>query len=104
MIKVFVSQPMTGLPETHIKRAREQAIYSVIDNLGAKPEEVEIIDSYFEDFKPDAHPLEHLGRSIALMAQADVVYFGSGWLAARGCRIENEVARAYGKRIIETLG
>lgn len=104
MIKVFVSQPMSGLPDAHIKWAREQAVHSVVDNLGVNLEEVEIIDSYFEDFKPDAHPLEYLGRSIALMAQADVVYFAPGWLTARGCRIENEAARAYGKRIIETLG
>ena len=35
------------------------------------------------------------------MAEADVVYFGSNWKSARGCKIEYEVAKEYGIDIIE---
>lgn len=35
------------------------------------------------------------GKSLELMADADVVYFAEGWQKARGCRLEYECARAY---------
>lgn len=34
----------------------------------------------------------YLGKSIELLAQADVAYFVKGWYKARGCLIENECA------------
>ena len=33
------------------------------------------------------------------MSKADIVVFDVGWYEARGCKIEYEVAKAYGKRI-----
>jgi hypothetical protein len=48
-------------------------------------------------------PLECLGKSIELMAHADVAVFCPGWKEARGCRIEHECAVQYGLEVIELL-
>ena len=64
-------------------------------------EPVEVVDSFFQSAPVDARPLWFLGKSLELMATADVVYFAEGWQEARGCRIEHECAKEYGIDRIE---
>lgn len=45
-------------------------------------------------------PLWLLSLVLNKMSDCDVVYFCDGWEDARGCRIEHEVAEAYGMDII----
>lgn len=45
-------------------------------------------------------PLYYLSQSLLRMSACDVVYFCKGWENARGCKIEHEVAKAYGLEII----
>ena len=61
-------------------------------------DDVEIIDSYFEDYDPKngCIPLKYLSKSLELLADADVAYFCPGWDTARGCKIENQCAVEYG--------
>ena len=59
-------------------------------------EPVEVIDSFFENAPVDAKPLWFLGKSLELLADADVAYFATGWKEARGCVIEHDSAIAYG--------
>lgn len=98
MKRLFISQPMRGKTDEEILNVRERAIKSVEDMLG---EAVEVIDSFFQKAPVDAKPLWFLGKSIELLSTADVVYFAKGWEEARGCKIENECAVAYGIDIIE---
>ena len=98
MKKLFISQPMKGKTDAEILAAREQAIKSAKDMLG---EEVEVIDSFFQNAPADARPLWFLGKSLELLSTADVVYFAKGWEEARGCRIENTCAIEYGIALIE---
>ena len=98
MKKIFISQPMKGKTDAEILAAREQAIKSAKDMLG---EEVEVIDSFFQNAPADARPLWFLGKSLELLSTADVVYFAKGWEEARGCRIENTCAIEYGIALIE---
>ena len=60
--------------------------------------DAELIDSYFDDYKPSTGNigLKYLAKSLELLADADVAYFAPGWDKARGCRIENECAIEYG--------
>ena len=46
MKKLFISQPMRGKTDKQIKSEREYAVAKSKDILG---EEVEVIESYFED-------------------------------------------------------
>ena len=45
-------------------------------------------------------PLHFLSASIEVMSKCHAVYFCKGWENARGCKIEHEVAKAYGLEII----
>ena len=96
--KLFISQPMKDKTDEEILAVREQAIKSAKDFLG---EDVEVIDSFFQDAPHDAKPLWYLAKSLELLSTADVAYFAKGWEDARGCRIENTCAIEYGIDVIE---
>lgn len=72
MKKLFISQPMKDKTDAEILAVREQAIQSAKNLLG---EDVEVIDSFFQDAPHDAKPLWFLAKSLELLATADVVYF-----------------------------
>ena len=99
MINLFISQPMKGKSEKEIQAVREAAIDEVRNSFG---EEVNVIDSFIKDAPDNSKPLWYLGKSILLMAKADVVYFAKGWREARGCTIENIIANEYGLITIQT--
>lgn len=91
MKKLFISQPMRGKTDEEILREREVAKQEV-EALVQEP--VEVIDSFFAG--NTMKPLECLGESLKLLANADIAYFASGWEQARGCRIEWRSAVDYG--------
>lgn len=108
MKKIFVSQPLRGLNKEESKAVRtiacKMAIKKIADKYGEKVEELEIIDSYFEevhDLDKRCIPLKYLSKSIELLADADYAYFGAGWEHARGCKIEHACAEEYGIKIVE---
>ena len=94
---LFISQPMNGKSDEEILKEREQAIAKVKEVVG---EDVEVLETFFDDFSVDAKPLEYLARSIEFLAKADIAYFAPGWETARGCKIEHDCARAYGIDIL----
>lgn len=98
MKKLFISQPMKDKTDSQIKEERTQAIKEAEALLG---ESVEIIDSFFENAPAEAKPLWFLGKSLELLANADIAYFAKGWENARGCKIEHDSAIAYGIKCIE---
>ena len=66
--------------------------------------DLSFLDSFFEDYPGEINksiPVWYLGKSIQLLAQADIVYFGGDWKNARGCKIEYLVSEKYGIKIIE---
>ncbi len=95
--KVFISQPMNGKTNDEIIEERNILIEKAKDRYG----DVEIIDSFFKDAPHNAKPLWFLGKSIEALADADVAYFAKDWDKARGCRIENQCAIAYGIEVVE---
>lgn len=98
MKKLFISQPMKGKSDEEIIRERNKAIAEA-ERLC--DDTVEVLDSFFQYAPADAKPLWFLGKSLELLAQADVAYFAPGWADARGCRIEHQCALEYGINIIE---
>lgn len=91
-MKVFISQPMNGKSDRMIREER-QLVIDVCKENG-----LEVIDSVF-DVGPGS-AIKYLARSIELMDDADRVVMMKGWEKARGCRIEHEVAVAYGKEVV----
>ena len=100
MKKLFISQPMKGLTDKEILKAREEIKTRAEQAIG---EQVELIDSFVEDYPGEINksiPVWYLGKSIQFLSQADIAYFGGDWRNARGCKIEYEVANAYGIKTI----
>lgn len=90
-MKVMISQPMNGLTDEEIKAVREEVI-KVINP------EWEVLNTLLDiEFY---NPIYYLAKSIEKLAEADVVVFVPGWEKARGCKIEYEIAKAYGKFIL----
>ena len=98
MKRVFISQPMNGRTDSEILKERKKAAAAVEKYFGEK---VEVIDSFFQGAPAEANPLWFLGKSLELLATADIAYFAPGWEKARGCRIENICAIEYGITVIE---
>lgn len=101
MKKVFISQPMRGLTDEEILKERDRIKKNIKDIL---EEDVEIIDSFLQDYPGEINkhiPVWYLGKSIQLLSQADIAYFGGDWKNTRGCQIEHEIAIKYEIKIIE---
>lgn len=99
MKRLFISQPMRDKTDEEILAERKKAVRVVKEMLG---EDVEVIDSFFQEAPHDAKPLWYLAKSLELLATADVAFFCNGWEKYRGCRIEHTCAVEYGVRIIGT--
>lgn len=97
MKKLFISQPMKGKSDEEILKERKLAITKAKQITG---EDVEVLETFFDDFDPNAKPLHYLARSIEFLADADIAYFAPGWENARGCKIEHACAVEYGVEVI----
>lgn len=100
MKKVFISQPMNGLTDEEILEKRSEIKKDIETKIN---EEIEFIDSFLQDYPGEINKhilVWYLGKSIQLLSQADMIYLGEGWDKARGCKIEYEIAKAYGINII----
>lgn len=92
MRRLFISQPMNGKTNEEIKEERENIISFVKDRLGNN---LELIDSFFENAPHDAQPLWFLGKSFELLSKADIVVFAKGWENYRGCKMEMKAVEEY---------
>ena len=97
-MKLFISQPMKDKTNEEIKAERELIIAKAKERYG---DNIEVIDSFFEDAPHDARPLWFLGKSLELLSTADVAYFAKDWDKYRGCKIENTCAIEYGIVVVE---
>ena len=82
-MKVFISQPMRDKTDEQIKEERAKAVNRIKEPY-------------------DAKPLWFLGKSLELLANADIAYFCKDWDKYRGCRIENTCAKEYGIKVMES--
>ena len=98
-MEVFLSHPMHGLTDEEVMEIRSAA-YRYLK--GVYGDDIRLIDNYRHRGTPeDAGRLWHLGRSIQQMEKADAIYFCRDWEDAKGCRIEERIAREYGLRVLE---
>lgn len=103
-MKAMLSQPMAGKTDEEIIQTRERAIRIL------KEKGYEIVNTLFTDEWYDQEnmkkrgvvqiPLCFLAKSLENMSLCHAAYFCKGWEKARGCRLEHEVAVAYGVDII----
>lgn len=98
-MKLFISQGMNGKTDEEILAERRILTERAERALGC---EVEVLDTFFTDYTPDANyqGVAFLGKSLIYLADADAAIFGEGWENYRGCRIEHQVCVDYGVPII----
>lgn len=102
--KAMISQPMAGKTDEEIAAARDLAV-AKLRQMG-----YEVVDTLFTDewYSDEAMkecgvvqvPLCFLAKSLENMSLCHAAYFCKGWEDARGCKIEHEVAEAYGLEVI----
>lgn len=92
-MKIFISQPMNDKTDEQIKEERKNIEKYFINRGDA------VLDTLF-DFDENTSPIYYLAKSIEYMTDADLVVFLPCWENARGCKIEYEVAKSYGKKIL----
>ena len=103
-MKAMLSQPMAGKTEEEIVAVREKAVaeltsrgYEVVNTL--------FTDEWYSRENMEKRgvvqiPLCFLAKSLENMSLCHAAYFCKGWENARGCKIEHDVAVAYGLEII----
>jgi len=96
-MKIFISQPMNGRDNSKIKDERLKIIGVLKDKYG---DDVEILESFFENAPYDAKPLWFLGKSFELLSEADKAFFANDWSLSRGCEMEHNACVKYGIEII----
>lgn len=94
-MKIMISQPMRGKTEEQIREERAELIKQL------ETEGHEVVDTIFADGTPENmdKAIYYLAKSIEIIGKVDGVVFMQGWENARGCRIEYQVAKDYGKFI-----
>ena len=90
-IRIFISQPMSGLTAEKIKETRNNVIQKLADYF----ENVEFIDSFNENALNNSDPIAELGKCVSMMSGADFVFFCKGWENSRGCQVKHCVAVKY---------
>lgn len=99
--KAMISQPMKNVnSEEEILLVKERAT-KVLEAMG-----YDVINTYFDDEWANPEnmkkrgvvqiPVAFMAKSLEKMAECSAVYFCNGWEETRGCKIEHEVAIAYG--------
>lgn len=97
-MKVFLSHPMSGLTEEEVIKTRDEALDVLRERFG----KVELIDNYYHENAPaNAGRIWHLGTSIRMMEEADVVCFYGDWKNSPGCIIEHKICELYEIKTIE---
>ena len=93
-MKLMISQPMRGKTNEQIREERAELVKQL------EAEGHEVVDTVF-DLAPKGvdEAIYFLSKSIEFISQVDGLVFMPGWENARGCRIEYNVAVAYGKFI-----
>ena len=93
-MRVYISGPMTGLPDLNYPAFRTEAtLWRANGHEAVNPAELE---------GPDDEAWEwYLKRDLKALLDCDAVVLLPGWEASRGANLEVHVARALGMEVIE---
>lgn len=91
MVKIYVSQPTKGRKLESLQSTQDKIVDFAVRQL---KEAVEVIN--FPSKEPlDQAPVAVLGASLMKIAEADKVYFASGWHEDRICQIQKKTCELF---------
>lgn len=102
--KAMISQPMAGKTDEEIVATRDLAV-AKLRQMGYEVVNTLFDDEWYSDEAMEERgvvqvPLCYLAKSLENMSFCHAAYFVKGWEDARGCKIEHEVAEAYGLEVL----
>jgi len=105
MLKLFVSLPMKDKTEGEIRTKQKELLAEIKNRNLYADKDIVLINTFLNEDAPkglldNQIGLWYLGKSLELLAQADIAIFATGWARARGCVIEHQACISYG---IDTL-
>lgn len=105
---VFISLPMSGVPDDTIWENIEQAKDAYLAITRSDILDVTFITNLNgeeppEDLQFDNKCVWYLGRALQTLSKCDEAFFWLGWKNARGCTIEYEVCTMYHIPIISLV-
>jgi hypothetical protein len=86
-MKAFISVPMNGRSDTEVRNEMNRILDDYEQVYVERPERIDTIIDVV-DAEVNNERVYMLGRSIKLMAQADIVIFSSRYKKAKGCLVE----------------
>lgn len=99
-MKIFVSMPMAGKTREEIAEEFEIA-KTQVKSVAVITDSVKFKHGYFTEKQLKGNSeLRGFAESIWIMSKCDAVYFAEGWQDTRGCRLEYEICKKYGMRIL----
>ena len=108
MKKIFLSLPMTIMPNDIADRYRELCDY--VDSIPKYKDYVKIgpinISQYLQDPNYKEEELSYaycMGKDVENVIECDTIIMGRHWERGSGCRVEHATAKVYNKEVIYQL-
>lgn len=95
-IKIMLSSPMAGKTKEEINNERDKMADLLFDYYDDNC----VIKATVIKNHEEKSALECFSESIFFMSQVDVLAMGFGWENARGCKLEHQIAKAYGLSVV----
>lgn len=95
--KIYISLPITG-QDFEVVEERSIFASAVIEKMG-----FEAVSPLDVSDDPESSYEEHIGKDMTALLQCDAVLFLEGWKESKGCNLEHEAARIYGKMMFFSL-
>ncbi|TCK39665.1 uncharacterized protein DUF4406 [Paraburkholderia sp. BL8N3] len=92
-MKIYVSGPMTGLPDLNKPAFNAEA-------ARLRAEGHEVVNPAEVDLGPDAEWLDYMKVDIALMCPCDMIFMLPGWEKSEGARMERRIAMDLKLRVV----
>ncbi|NLB79698.1 MAG: DUF4406 domain-containing protein [Clostridiaceae bacterium] len=99
--RVFISQPLKGRTDEQIFEKRHE-IVALLINKGYV-----VLDPFLEEYSDleNVPPfrandsMAYLGKSIEILASADIIFMVADWEFERRCKVEHRIAKEHGLRV-----
>lgn len=105
-MKLYIATPINARHEQTLKEkllAAKHRIESLKDTLASdrRFHDYEIISTFDLSHNVDCSEASAMGKCITAVMECDAVYLDHGWETSKGCSVEYQTAKIYGKHIFE---